>query len=161
MNPLKNRSHAKKEITREELLSIGWTGTRRATAFEWSEENRKTKIEAAGGVVNAYHQGILEDLRNSCIKLDKGEGWDSPGPQEKQKSESEVEEGRFLLSTNYFKLVYSPLAELIEDESIDQATKNTALKTFRRNGPANAPEELKEIFRKRRALEPVDKKKKK
>lgn len=156
-NPIKNRQMMKREITRDDLVSVGWTGARRATIHEWREENRKLKIEAHGGIVRAYHSGVLEGIAKAGVKLEAGEGFDSRGP--KDPMPTDVPEGRFVLTEEYYKAVYSMLADIITDNESDETEKQAAIKRFRRIGLVAAPQALTDIYEKRKALEKGEEKK--
>jgi hypothetical protein len=156
-NPFKNRKLINREITRDDLVSVGWTGARRATLNEWREENRKLKIEAAGGIVRAYHAGVLEGIAKAGVKLEDGEGFDSRGP--KDAMPANVPEGRFILTEKYYKLVYGTLADIVTDKDMEESDKQAAIKRFRRIGLIAAPEELTDIYEKRKALEKDNEKK--
>ncbi|KAK7203762.1 glucose signaling factor 2-domain-containing protein [Myxozyma melibiosi] len=73
-----NPFHEAPDVTADQLRAIGWTGARRITPEEWREENRKRKIEEAGGAVKAYEKGILMSLSTAGISLRRGEGFDTP-----------------------------------------------------------------------------------
>lgn len=145
-NPVVNRRSLKKEITREILLDIGWTGARRATPHEWREENRKTKIEAAGGIVPAYHAGILDGIASAGVRLGAGEGWDS------ENADKNPVEGKFVIDGSYFKQLYRPLAEKLANDELSTEEKSTAIRNFRRSGPEEGTEEIHERYKARKAL---------
>lgn len=145
-NPIVNRKHLKKEVTRDILLDIGWTSARRATPHEWREENRKTKIEAAGGIVPAYHAGILDGIGTAGVNLGPGEGWDSEASSGKDR------EGKFVINKSYFKNLYRPLAEKLATDDISDDEKANLVKNFRRSGPEAGTDEFHELYNARKKL---------
>jgi hypothetical protein len=161
-NVIAARLKPKKALNRDDLLSIGWTGARRATPEEWRDENRKFKIEQAGGIVKAYHEGILEGLASQGVQLGKGEGFDSYTPasdvNEAEANKTRLE-GKFVVSKAYFREVYQGVANKLMDEAVSAEEKSSVIKTFRRAGPRFGTEKLQEWYAGRKKVEPTDSKK--
>lgn len=154
-NPLA-RFQSKKALDRDDLIEIGWTGARRATPEEWREENRKFKIDQAGGIVKAYHDGILEGLTTQGVALSAGEGFDSYTPDESiDEDAANVSrlEGKFVVSHRYFEELYQGVANKLLDEAVTAEEKASVLKTFRKAGPKFGSEKLQEWYKARKNVE--------
>ena len=54
----------KLDVTKEELVKLGWTGTRKATIDEYKEYYREFKINQHGGMIQAHRAGLFNTLRN-------------------------------------------------------------------------------------------------
>ena len=151
-NPIENRKASKNEITRDKLLNVGWTGSRRATPHEWKEENRKQKIEKAGGIVKAYHAGILTGIGDAGVTLGKGEGWDSSSPTQAEESIAGDEPRKFIVNRRYLTELYQVLASHLNNGELSEEEKGAVIKSFRRGGPEEGPERIKELYAARKLL---------
>lgn len=150
-NPVKNKRSLKKDITRDDLLAVGWTSSRRATGAEWREEYRKNKIDQHGGVVNAYHAGVLEGIGKSGVFLEEGEGWNT-----NPKEIGVKDDGKFRISKDYLVEVYKVLAKKLGDPELEDEQKGAIIKQFRRSGPEAATPELKAKYEARKKLDKSD-----
>lgn len=145
MNMLKARQwkQQNQDINKDDLLAIGWTSARRATPLEWREEYRKSRVDAEGGILQAYHAGTLDDLKvdPGLIELGPGEGWATVKSADSDnivlddlKSQDTV-----TLSNVYIEAYYEPLVDVLfaEDEKEAVSSEDAAklLKDFRRVGP--------------------------
>lgn len=149
-NPIKARRFRNREITREKLIEVGWTSARRATPSEWREENRKLKIESAGGIVKAYHAGLLEGIGTSGVYLGPGEGWDTPREGSAAAKSAKPKTGAFLVGEKYFKDIYSVLGKKLAAAEEDDQPQ--IIRAFRRSGPENGPADLVQRYQERKAL---------
>lgn len=146
-NPLKNPRLRKVRLSPEDLVSIGWTGSRRVTPLEWREENRKHQIENAGGIGAAHSSGILDELATAGVYLGSGEGWNTPLGN---KSRDE-EHGKFLLSEDYYTTLFKSISVELHDPELSDQKKNAMLKSFRRSGPSDGPKSLQLEYKARKA----------
>lgn len=149
-NPLKARNVQEKEMTSERLLSLGWTGSRRIPPRDWREENRKYRIDAVGGIAAAYQQGILSGLASAGVLLGPGEGFDTPLTNVAEGPLSS--DGKFLLSPQYFKTLYKPIATELRKKDLEDRQKDDLLRSFRRTGPLDGPPALQKAYKERKAL---------
>ena len=67
----------KLDVTKEELVKLGWTGTRKATIDEYKEYYREFKINQHGGMIQAHRAGLFNTLRNLGVQLESGEGYNT------------------------------------------------------------------------------------
>ena len=72
----------KLDVTKEELVKLGWTGTRKATIDEYKEYYREFKINQHGGMIQAHRAGLFNTLRNLGVQLESGEGYNTPLTEE-------------------------------------------------------------------------------
>ncbi|RCK60554.1 Glucose-signaling factor 2 [Candida viswanathii] len=72
----------KLEVTKDELIKLGWTGTRKATIEEYKEYYREFKIKQHGGMIQAHRAGVFETLKNLGAQLESGEGYSTPMTEE-------------------------------------------------------------------------------
>lgn len=148
LNPIKNHqlyaNDKLDESKRQELISIGWTGSRRATLDEFREYFRESEIKRVGGIVKASKMQLFEQLKKPGVKLGEGEGFQTPVTGKKAADD----EGKFLLSYDYF----SELGEFFEHYLSTESTNiNQDIKDFRKFGPMGNTERILEIVKKRRA----------
>ncbi|CAN6637567.1 glucose-signaling factor 2 [Trichomonascus vanleenenianus] len=151
-NPIVNRRSVKKEISREILLDIGWTSARRATPMEWREEHRKKVIEQHGGIVAAYHAKALEGLGSAGVWLREGEGFNT------DPKATGVDESKFTVNEEYFQQLYVGLAKELSKEDTKEEDKALLIRNFRRSGPYEGPEGLKQRYEERKKLEKPEEK---
>lgn len=141
------------EVTKETLIELGWTGSKRATIDEYKEEYRDYKIKEYGGMVPAHQAGLFNKLKNLGAELGPGEGFNTPvGKTDK----AEVSEDKLPMS---YKLLIKQ-AEFFEQyiADADPSKVNESIKQFRRFGLLHSGPELAEIVEKRKASnKPVEK----
>ncbi|KAF3986400.1 hypothetical protein FT663_04543 [Candidozyma haemuli var. vulneris] len=145
-NPRKFRYSNDTEITKEKLLDLGWTGSRRATADEYAESYREYKINEHGGMVPAHQAGIFNKLKKLGVWLGEGEGYDTP--VSKDNKLSDITEDKFVLSYDLF----IKLGEVFENHITGKGAEelNASIKQFRRFGLMHSDEELQELVEKRK-----------
>lgn len=134
------------EVTKEVLIELGWTGSKRATIDEYKEEYRDYKIKEYGGMVPAHQAGLFNKLKNLGCQLGDGEGFNTPvGKNE----DAEVVDGKLPMS---YKLLIKQ-GEFFEQHvaDFDTAKMNEAIKQFRRYGLLHSNEALAEIVEARKA----------
>lgn len=163
-NPMESRKLRLRVLNRDKLLSIGWTGCRRATKPEWSEENRKNLIERHGGIVRAYNAGVLGETSKLGVQLDKGEGWDSDSKFTGSWTPVKVNDVYFHELKVALGGQISEITTLLEkdkenedgagldEEGASQAI-DTCVKRFRRIGPVLGTKKLHEIYQARKSAE--------
>lgn len=122
---------AKTGITKEELLEIGWTGSKRAPPDEYRAFYKKAKIEEAGGVLYAHQHGILENLKHIGVFLGKGEGYNTP-LDEKSTLKDLLDETKpkFTLNYQYFAALGQLLIDYTEQDGVDVEKEVKRYRTF-------------------------------
>lgn len=131
----------KLNVSQDELVELGWTGTRKATIDEYKDFYRETKIKEHGGMVPAHQKGLFNTIRHLGVHLKQGEGYNTPLTKEYMEKtmrqlEKEAKENPkdFKLHLNYewFAGLGHTFAKFAE--GLD--TKQTAdlIKQFRRYG---------------------------
>lgn len=137
------------EVTKETLIELGWTGSKRATIDEYKEEYRDYKIKEYGGMVPAHQAGLFNKLKNLGVHLGDGEGFNTPVG----KSDKDVltEDGKLPMS---YKFLVKQ-AEFFEQHvaGFDTPKMNEAIKQFRRFGILHSGGELAEIVQARKAAD--------
>lgn len=154
-NPIKffrfGSSGVKLNITKEELIELGWTGSRKATPDDYKEYYRDYKIKEFGGMVPAHQSGLFDTLKNLGCYLGYGEGFNTPLDNKQTVQE--------LLKTEPFKLTlnYEYIAQLglsfaaVIDGKLD-AEVNEFVKQYRRYGLLHGNKIAKEVLSKRKQL---------
>jgi hypothetical protein len=153
LNPVKvyhlNLTDKLDEKKKQELISIGWTGSRRAILDEFKEHIREFEIQRVGGIVKASKLGLFEKLKNPGVKLGEGEGFQTPFEDIKSLQYLEEHPEKFLLSYDYF----AELGEYFENHLTTESTDaNKDIKDFRKFGPMSNTERIKTIIEKRMRL---------
>lgn len=145
-NPRKFRYSREKEITKEKLLELGWTGSRRATPDEYSEAYREYKIKEYGGMVPAHQAGLFNKLKKLGVWLGEGEGWNTP--LNKDNKIADITEDKYILSYELFV----KLGLVFEDHIAGKGTEelNNSIKQFRRYGLMHSDEQIQELVEKRK-----------
>lgn len=114
------------EITKEKLMSIGWTGSRRAAPDEYKDFYREYKIKEYGGMVKAHEAGLFQKLRNLGVFLGEGEGFDTPLDSKATiKDLLDESNQKFLLSYEYIAQQGEFFADYLskEDSKITEVIK--------------------------------------
>lgn len=154
LNPLKYRAIPKAtDLKKEVLLSIGWTGSRKACFEDFCEFHKKKKIEEAGGLIPASKAGVLRGFKNIGVALGKGEGFDTPLPTAEDSGAKALTLEK-MRKLNKFKLNYDYIAHIGSTVEKDLAEKSPeaqayGIKAFRRYGPLMSTPEVKEIVQQR------------
>lgn len=135
-----------KQVTKEILIELGWTGSKRANADEYKEFYRTYKIKELGGMVPAHQAGLFTKLKNLGVFLGDGEGFNTPvSPENKF---ADASEDKFVLSYEYFVKLGEYFEDYIKDKSVEEV--NEAIKQFRRFGLLHSSEQISEVVQKRK-----------
>lgn len=130
---------APKEITKEQLLELGWTGSKRATIDEYKEFYRDYRIKSYKSMVEAHQDGLFERLKTVGIPLTDGEGYNTP-LDSKYSIKDIIDKKKLVLSFPYLR----KLEELFL-EHLKTADVNEAGKQFRKFGLLKSDDEIKNI----------------
>lgn len=147
MYPYSSKYSDNDKLTRETLVTIGWTGIRRITPREWREENRKYRIDAVGGIRAAHDAGILGGLPNAGVLLEHGEGFDTHLGNKQERTA----DGRLLFSAWYMDNLYEQITADLHRTDLTEERKKELLKSFRRTGPLDGSPVLLELYEARKA----------
>lgn len=138
------------QITRDELLAIGWTGSRRATPDEYQEFYREYKIKEHGGLIQAHKAGLFDKLSNLGVILKDGEGFNTPRDRKATLKDMLDENNKeFLLNYGYIAKLGQCFALALEEG----ADVQESIKQFRRYGLIHSTETIAKIVAKRKAVE--------
>lgn len=163
MNPIKARKwKAQQDVDKDSLLNIGWTSARRATPLEWREEYRKCRVDGEGGILQAYHAGLLDELKKDpgLILLGPGEGWATAKSSEPDNISTEdlKSQDTVVLSNAYIENFYQPLVDTLfnAETPLDSEEAAKLLKDFRRAGPLppKVSPVMADLYKRRLALKP-------
>ncbi|KAG8204233.1 hypothetical protein GWM34_00020, partial [Candida africana] len=145
----------KLDVTKEELVKLGWTGTRKATIDEYKEYYREFKINQHGGMIQAHRAGLFNTLRNLGVQLESGEGYNTPLTEEnKLRTMRQIVEDakkpdfKLKLSYEYFAelgYVFATNAENKEGSELAQL-----IKQYRRYGLLVSDQRIKTVVRARK-----------
>lgn len=136
------------EITKESLIELGWTGSKRATIDEYKEEYRDFKIKEYGGMVPAHQAGLFNRLKNLGALLGEGEGFNTPvGKSDKPV----IVDGKLPMSYDFLMKQAEFFEQFVSDFDTEQM--NDAIKQFRRYGLLHSGGELAEIVQTRKAAD--------
>lgn len=150
LNPFSpSRYHAKqKPPTADQLQSIGWTGTHRTSTSKWHQLYLNYRTDSSGGVVEAYKKGLLS--RPLGYELYPGEGWnvlkDKSLSDVKVQSDLLDEEGKFVVSQEYFVELSSELVKFLNTKGASEDETIHKIKEFREHGYLEGPQTLRELF---------------
>lgn len=151
------RKNVKKEITKDQLLELGWTGTRKATIDEYKEYYREYKISEFGGMIQAHRAGLFDTMKDLGCELEQGEGFNTPLTNENKKVTFEELLQRAKEPNFKLKLCYDYFAELgivfatnVEHKEASELPE--FIKQYRRYGLLTSNDKLKEIVRARKGL---------
>ncbi|KAG5416761.1 GSF2 [Candida metapsilosis] len=151
----------KLDVNQEELLALGWTGTRKATIDEYKDYYRETKIKEFGGLVPAHQGGLFNTIRHLGVHLKEGEGYNTPLTKEymemsvkqlQQQAKENPKEFKLHLNYDWFARLGYGFAKFAE--GLD--TKQTAdlIKQFRRYGLFYSDASVREIIHTRKHQDP-------
>lgn len=135
-----------KQVTKEMLIELGWTGSKRANADEYKDFYRTYKIKQHGGMVPAHQAGLFTKLKNLGVFLGDGEGFNTP-----LDSTNKLDDAgdKFVLSYGLFVKLGEYFEDYIKDKLVEEV--NEAIKEFRRYGLLHTSEEIDELVAKRKA----------
>ncbi|KAK6461982.1 glucose signaling factor 2 [Scheffersomyces coipomensis] len=174
-NPIKifriSNRNIKLEITKEELVELGWTGTRKATPDEYKDYYREYKIKEHGGMIAAHKAGLFENLKNLGCLLEEGEGYNTPIDtkvtlddllKDVEKNSEVDEDGdevlsdfKLSISYEYFAQLGSVFTKFIDDK--EGTELNDYIKQYRRYGLLFSNDTVKNIVKRRKAIQLVKK----
>ncbi|ODQ77703.1 hypothetical protein BABINDRAFT_163411 [Babjeviella inositovora NRRL Y-12698] len=142
-----------KDLTREELLAIGWTGSRHATTDEYKEYFKETRVKQYGGIIGASRAGVFQEMSTMGVQLGPGEGFDTPVTEASGKLSLEAmrKSEKFVLNYEYL----AALGEVFEaqiDALTDIKLLAQAVKDYRRYGPMASSEKVHELYLQRKML---------
>lgn len=135
------------DITKEALIELGWTGSKRANPDEYKEFYRTYKIKEHGGMVPAHQAGLFTKLKNLGVFLGDGEGFNTP--VDATNKLSDVSDEKFVLSYGLFVKLGEYFESYIKDKLVEEV--NDAIKQFRRYGLLSTSEEIESLVEKRKA----------
>lgn len=133
-------------VTKEMLIDLGWTGSKRANADEYKEFYRSYKIKQHGGMVPAHQAGLFTKLKNLGVFLGDGEGFNTP--LDTTNKLADISSEKFVLSYAYLLKLGEYFEEHIKDKEIDEV--NEAIKQFRRYGLLHSSDEVAELVENRK-----------
>lgn len=134
------------EVTKDALISIGWTGSKRANADEYKDEYREYKIKEYGGMVPAHQAGLFTRMKKLGVFLGDGEGFNTPASTKNKLAD--MADDKFVLSYEYFVKQGEFFEKYIKDKDTDDV--NRAIKQFRRFGLLHSEGELAELVERRK-----------
>lgn len=137
----------KVDVTKEQLISLGWTGSKRANADEYKEHYRNAKIKEYGGMVPAHQAGLFTRLKQLGVFLGEGEGFNTPVSSEN--TFDDLKEDKLILSYSYFVKLGEHFEKFIKDKPQNEVTE--AIKEFRRFGLLNSSEEIRRVVEVRKS----------
>lgn len=145
-NPIKiirfGNKGVKLDVSHQELIEMGWTGSRRATPDDYVEHYRNYKIEQHGGLVPAHQAGVFDSLKNLGSVLKAGEGFDTPLGTKASLEEIE-KSGKFLLTDAYSKELRREFTDFLATKP--ELEMVTYIKQYRRYGLLYSDEKIKKI----------------
>lgn len=135
-----------KVVTRDMLVELGWTGSKRANPDEYKEFYRTYKIKQHGGMVPAHQAGLFTKLKNLGVFLGDGEGFNTPVSTALKISD--ISETKFVLSYGYFVELGEFFELFIKDKPVEEV--NEAIKQFRRYGLLETSEAIEKLVESRK-----------
>ncbi|ODV76839.1 uncharacterized protein CANTADRAFT_13536 [Suhomyces tanzawaensis NRRL Y-17324] len=155
-NPIKlfrfGSQNIKLNITKEELLELGWTGSRKASPEDYKEYYREFKIKEYGGMVPAHQAGLFETMKKLGVYLGKGEGFDTPLDTKATLKDltdpSDSKDYKLTLSYDYLALIGSNFSDHIKNKDVSGFAD--AVKQHRRYGLLESNDTIKQIVQKRK-----------
>lgn len=139
-------SRVKNEVSKEELVALGWTGSKRANADEYKDAYREYKIKQLGGMVPAHQAGLFDKLKHLGVFLGDGEGFNTP--LSTANSLKDISDDKLVLSYEYFIKQGECFEHFIEN--LDTPQINAAIKQFRQYGLMHSEGVLAEIVERRK-----------
>ncbi|KAJ8142969.1 hypothetical protein OY671_003891 [Metschnikowia pulcherrima] len=138
----------KTEVTKEDLIALGWTGAKKANADEYKEAYREYKIKEFGGMVPAHQAGLFTKLKHLGVFLGDGEGFNTPVSSKNKLSD--ITDDKLVLSYEYFVKQGEFFEQYTSGKSA--AEVNAAINQFRRYGLMHSGGVLSELVEKRKAV---------
>lgn len=155
-NPIKvwrfGPKSVKLNVTRDELIELGWTGSRKADIHEYRDYYREYKIQEHGGMVGAHKAGVFSQLTNLGCKLGMGEGYKTP-IDHKLTLKDDLEGDKLVLNYEYFTQLGITFTMFIQDK--DGKDLTDCIKQYRRYGLVHSNLKIKEIVAHRKLLAPA------
>lgn len=138
------------DISREQLIELGWTGSRRGTPDDYKELYRDFKIKEHGGMVPAHQAGLFDKLKNLGVYLGDGEGFNTPLDSKRTTKDLLADDNtKLTLSYDYLAHLGEYFGAYINKEGV---AVNDAIKQFRQFGVMNSDETVKQIVKQRKTL---------
>lgn len=143
-----HRAPVQAAVTKEQLLDIGWTGTRRACPDEYKDFYRDYKIKEHGGMIPAHQAGVFDKLKNLGVFLGLGEGFNTPLDNKSTIKDLLNEENeKFTLNYQYF----AQLGEFFQTYTNEhESNLIEAIKQFRRYGILHSNDTIAKIVKNRK-----------
>lgn len=156
-NPIKlfrfGARSVKLDVTKEELLAVGWTGSKKATPDDYKEFYRDYKIKQYGSMINAHQAGLFDKLRNLGVFLGRGEGFNTPiqsGGKDAKDTKLAVVDGKLPLSYSYLEAVGDALVKHIRNK--EGGALLECVKNYRRYGLLDADEKVAALVQERKTF---------
>lgn len=119
------------DINKDQLLEMGWTGSKRATIDEYKEYYRDYRIKQYKSTIEAHQDGLFERLTHIGVQLEDGEGFNTPVDNKSTLKDLITPPIKFSLNYPYL----AKLGMIFEDHiSQDGVDATDAVKQFRRYG---------------------------
>lgn len=150
-NPVKilhNPFASQPEVTRDALVELGWTGSKRGNADEYKDHFREVKIKEYGGMVAAHQAGLFTKLKKLGVFLGEGEGYNTPLSSDT--TFADIKSDKFVLSYGYFVKLGEHFERHVKDKEGDEIS--AAIKEFRRYGLLSSSEEISAVVEARKAV---------
>ncbi|CAI5757764.1 unnamed protein product [Candida verbasci] len=145
-------------IAKEELVKLGWTGTRKATIEEYKEYYREFKINEHGGMIKAHQAGLFNTVKYLGAQLGESEGYNTPLIKENMNAtiQNLIEKAnepdfKLKISYNYFQelgFIFAANAENKEGSELAEL-----IKQYRRYGLLVSNNRLKQIVKAKKLQE--------
>lgn len=135
-------------VTKEQLIAIGWTGSRRANPDDYKDFYREYKIKEHGGMIPAHQAGVFDKLKHLGTYLGDGEGFNTPlSAKGSVKDLLDEKNDKFVLSYEYF----ARLGEFFQNYITENDSNVTeAIKQYRRYGILHSSDQIRKIVEKRK-----------
>ncbi|QLG74141.1 hypothetical protein HG535_0G00260 [Zygotorulaspora mrakii] len=155
-NPIKLWKIRNVELTdpslKKKLRALGWIGSRRATYDDYQQNFYSYIMKKFGSPTKAYKAGMLRVAAAPGLRLREGEGFQTP--LQERFSGSTVkkmeEEGKFILSEEYFVQLEKDLKENLDKCKGDIGEMNNEIRRFRRCGLYEPGETLQKLVKLRK-----------
>lgn len=142
---------SRREVTRDELLELGWTGSKRATVEEYKEYFRSTKLKSYKSMIEAHQEGAFEKLKQVGVDLKEGEGFNTPLDHKSTLEDLlNKEDVKFTLNYAYLARLSALFEKHINEPDVDV---NEAVKQFRRYGLFKRDKVIEEIVELRKSID--------